>query len=760
MAHSFLLCKTFEPNNFRPFGYYAVQKFQKVVFELKNFSVERALGRAKSHAKKGQITEAMQLYSLILTEFPNNKKARHGLNSMINSHLTSTIYIPPQEQIDKLLDLFNKRLFGRAIERAQNLIQQYPTSYMLWNILGASYKSLGRSAEAIDAFVKVTHYNPQYADGFNNLGVVLGETGQFDRASVAYNQALKIKPNFYEAYNNLGTVLRKQGYLEDCIECYAKAIDLKPNYVEAHNNLGVALVAQGKLEDAISAYRRVLSMKPDFAATYPNLVNALQILGSIADAVEVCKQALSCHFEDFSVYNSLGNLLVGMDQLDNAINAYNLALVINPECVDAYSNLATAFVYRGDLEAAIDACNKALNINPNHAIAHMTQGNAFRDQYRHSEALDAYQRAIALQPELSEAYSNMGMVLVAEGKLDAAIDSYNKALSIKPNDAESHSNLSYALLNIGRIKDGLNEYEWRHETRNGMKHKREFSKPMWDGQETLRGKRILLWSEQGVGDTINWSSCLSAISSKADQCILECPEKLVPLLARSFPNIEIKSQDRSLDKKRDDFDFHLPLGSLYKHFIEEVYANRRSSAFLIPDSKRKKFWRERLASLGSGPYIGVSWKSGDMSPARLQNYAQISEWYPIFKIRDVTYINLQYSDFENDLQEIKDSFGTTVHNFDDLDHYNDLDEVAALCSALDMVISTKITVPLISAAVGTPTKLAIWRQSTWNNILLNPAGPYLEMFERNTLEPWNKAFEFIQNDVLKLKHQFAILGGV
>ena len=78
-------------------------------------------------------------------------------------------------------------------------------------------------------------------------------------------------------------------------------------------------------------------------------------------------------------------------------------------------------------------------------------------------------------------------------------------------------------------------------------------------------------------------------------------------------------------------------------------------------------------------------------------------------------------------------FGVTVHNFDDLDHYNDLEDVAALCAALDIVVSTKITVPLISAGVGTITKLANWRQSPWNNILLNPVGPLVDIFEKNTL---------------------------
>ena len=93
----------------------------------------------------------------------------------------------------------------------------------------------------------------------------------------------------------------------------------------------------------------------------------------------------------------------------------------------------------------------------------------------------------------------------------------------------------------------------------------------------------------------------------------------------------------------------------------------------------------------------------------------------------------------------------TVHNFEEIDHWNNLDDVAALCTALDMVVSTKITVPLIAAGVGTSTKLANWKQSSWNNILLNPRGPLVQIYERNTWETWENAFISISDDILKLK---------
>ena len=133
----------------------------------------------------------------------------------------------------------------------------------------------------------------------------------------------------------------------------------------------------------------------------------------------------------------------------------------------------------------------------------------------------------------------------------------------------------------------------------------------------------------------------------------------------------------------------------------------------------------------------------------MSNYAPILEWSPVLKIPDVTFINLQYKNFEDDLAKVKDEFGVTVHNFDELDQFNNVDDTTALCAALDMVVSNHGTAPLISGAVGTPTKLANWKQSGWNTILHDPVGPSIDKFERNTWETWDNVFRLIEKDIFK-----------
>jgi len=488
-----------------------------------------------------------------------------------------------------------------------------------------------------------------------------------------------------------------------------------------HNISGAVHKGLGQLDTSIESYKKALALKPDHANAYYNMGNALKERGKLEEAIEAYNKALVFNPDYADAYNNIGNALQDQSKLEEAISAFKRVLSLKPNCAEAYCNIGNVFAAQGDLEEAIIAYRKSLSINPNSVVA----------------------------------YSHMAAVFADQGKLEEAIEAYSKALAINPDYGDAHNGLSFALLNAGELKWGLDEYEWRWKSTKYISSKRHFSQPLWDGQKSLKNKKILLWCEQGVGDTINWASCLPLVTSQARHCIVECQEKLVPLLSRSFPNVEVKPENRSLDTERNDFDYHLPMGSLYRNFASEVSRKTKADAFLFPDPVRVNFWRNRLSSVGKGPYVGISWKSANMSAKRLPNYASTSDLSPVLTLPGVTFINLQYVDFEDDLSKIQNELGVTVHHFDDLDHYNDLLEVAALCAALDIIVSTTSAVPFISAGVGTLTKFASWKQSPWSNNLFNPVGPAVDKFERNTWQSWHNVFHLIAEDILKLSDDWS-----
>lgn len=713
-------------------------------------SVDQALTKASYHLKNDEIFEAKKLYQAVLLAFPKNIRAQKGLANLNKSKLINISANPPQEIFNQLVKIYNQGQLSEVIKQAKRLTEEYPESFYVWNILGASTVQLKMFNESIKAYKKCIFLNPDYAEAYNNMAVALKRLGKLDEAIVSLKKCVSINPNHAEALNNLGNVFKEQGYLDKASEAYKRSITAKPDYADAYINLATVFSNQGKLEKAIEAYKTSILLKPDSIISYINMGNALKKKGQLDKAIEAYKKCINLKPDHAIAYNNLGKAFQEQGKQEKAIECYKKSISFDQNYADPHINMGNVFQEKLKVNDAIIAYKHALSINPKYAEAYNSMGVALREQGEVEEAIKALKKCISLNPNHSEAYNNMGMTLQFQGKLEEAINAYEKAISFKPDYALAHQNLSYSLLNSGRIKDGLEKNEWRWKVDKFLKKQRHFLQPLWDGKKSLNGKRILLWCEQGIGDTINWSSCIPLILSKGANCIVECQEKLIPLLKRSFPNLDVITENRSLDLKRDDFDFHLPMGSLYKHFIKEISQNTKANAFLFPDPVRVNFWRDRLASLGNGPYIGISWKSSQISTLRLPNYSYITEWSPILSIPNVTFINLQYVDFENDLKTVKDKFGVTVHNFNDLDHYNNISDVAALANALDMVISNKTTVPLISAGVGTVTKLASWRQSSWNNILTNPVGPSVDIYERDIWEPWNRVFNLIAKDISKL----------
>ena len=682
---------------------------------LTKLSVDQVLTKAKSHAKKGDLAEAEKLYETILQNLSNNIRGQQGLGSLNKPIQRNVIQNPPQEEFSQLVKLYNQGQIEAVIQLAEALTAQYPGAYVVWNILGASKAQIGMLDEAVEAYKKSISLKPDFAEAYSNMGVAFQAQSKFDVSIKAYNKAVSLKPDYAEAYNNMGVSLKAQGRLDEAIDAYKKCVSLKPDHAEAYDNMGVAFKKQGMFDEALEAHKKCISLKP-FRA---------------------------------EAYNNLGNTLKEQGRFDLALENYNKAISLKPNYADAYFNIGVALKDQGKFDEAIDAYKKCILLKPNDPKVYNDMGDVLYSQGKLDEAIETFKKSISLKPDYAEAHYNMGLALQYHDKSHEAIKTYTKAISLKPDYAEAHQNLGLTLLNIGRLKEGLDEFEWRWKTSQFMSNERRFIQPMWDGSQSLKNKRILLWCEQGIGDTINWSCFLPLVYSITKNFTFECHDKLVPLLQRSFPNVEVKSEDRSLDMNRDDFDYHLPMGSLYRHFLSEITENTRPKAYLVPDPDRVNYWRERLTSLGKGPYIGIAWKSSNMSSGRLPNYAPILEWSPVLKIPDVTFINLQYKDFEDDLAKVKDELGVTVHNFDDLDQYNNVDDVTALCAALDMVITTKITVVYMSAGVGTTTKLANWKQSYWNNVVSNPQSSSVDIFEKNTWEPWDNVFRLIGKDIFK-----------
>ena len=238
---------------------------------MAKLSVDQALLKAKSHAKKGKIQEARELYEGVLQAFPKNKRAQQGLASLNKSNQPNAAQSPPQELLNSLLDFYQNGRFNDAEKLAVSITNEFPKHQFGWKALGAVLKKTGKLAASLSAMQQSVKLVPQDAEAHSNLGVTLQELGRLDEAIASYKRAIALKPDYVEAYSNLGVTLQKLGRLDEAEASYRQAIALKPDYAEAHSNLGNTLKQLGRLDKAVASYSQSIALKPDYAEAYVNL---------------------------------------------------------------------------------------------------------------------------------------------------------------------------------------------------------------------------------------------------------------------------------------------------------------------------------------------------------------------------------------------------------------------------------------------------------------------------------------------------------
>jgi protein O-GlcNAc transferase len=316
---------------------------------------------------------------------------------------------PNPMEMNQLLALFNMGRFEDVEKQALVLIKKYPTSGVVWNVLGVCQSTLGK--DALPALQKTAELLPKSAEAHSNLGNALRNLGRLDEAVACCRRALKIQPEYAKAHSNLGNALQDLGKIDDAIVSYRKALALKQDFFEVHYNLGNALRDLRQFDAAVASYQKAVAFKPDFAEAHSNLGNVLRDLG----------------------------------QLERAAASFRQALAINSNLAEVHLNLGDALKDLGQRDEALACCRRALEINPQYVEAYSNQGVILKSLGLLDDAVACYHRALEINAEFAQVHSNLGLALQDRGQFDAAVASFRRALELKPEFAQTHSNLLFSL---------------------------------------------------------------------------------------------------------------------------------------------------------------------------------------------------------------------------------------------------------------------------------------------------------------------------
>lgn len=506
--------------------------------------------------------------------------------------------------------------------------------------------------------------------------------------------------------------------------------------IEALEETAEAIVVRrksnGLLRRAIKAWKRgdvartgqlsleAINTDPTNAQAFHVLGMALEKMGHLHKALVTYEEAYKLDPNDPELLINLGLTAWNLQLKEGAENMFRLFIAAKPDSPLGYNNLGSIQCDMGKATAAIETLRSALLQMPTETILWNSLATVLAETGRAEESLIFYQEAIRLDPEFSRPYHNIGYAYQHLGRLEEALEAYDKALELAHDETErreaKHSR-SICLIGMGRLEEGWREYEVRNHPRFRAYVHHMTKAPVWKN-EPLDGRRILIVGEQGLGDELMFASVLPEIQDEVapeGKLQIAVDRRLVPLFARSFPKAEVGPyDDRQFSDsngrkelrfipwstEKGDPDFYAPMGSVlqYRRCHIENFPRR---TFLIPDVSRRDAFRKHIENLGSGPFIGICWRSMFLGPKREKYYSALDAWGPILKTPDVTFINLQYGDCQAEIAQAEEKYDIKINMVEGLDLKTDLDGAAALSAALDLVISAPTAAAAMAGAVGT-----------------------------------------------------------
>lgn len=535
--------------------------------------------------------------------------------------------------------------------------------------------------------------------------------GNWGLAEQLYRNVLSGRPDDVEALHAYGVLALQSRRPQLSADLIRKAIGLAPSVPRYQNNLGAALLQAGRVAEAVAAFRQAVTLDTAYADARHNLALALLQLERFDEAAEHCRE------------------LIRRD----------------PAHHEAHLLLGNALRHLGHPEEALASCETALRLKPDFAEAHSNRGNALQDLNRLDEALASYDAALRLKPDLAEALSSRGSVLQDQGRLDEALAAYALSLRFKPDDAKARFNNAIALLLTGHFRDGWQDHEWRW--RGGSSNTdspRHQSVPQWRG-DPANGRTILLWHEQGLGDTLQFVRYAPLLARMGWNVVVEVQPSLAPLL-RPMAGVQVVVDGAPLPP----FQVQSPLLSLPLAFATTLDTIPAEIPYLAVGSDFLMKWRNRLPQ--DGLRVGIAWQGNPNHRNDKNRSIPLSHFIALANVPGVRLISLQKKYGLEQLTELPP--GCTIETLGPAYDTGDFRDTAAIISRLDLVICADTSVAHLAGALGRPAWVALpfapdWRWMT--NREDSPWYPTMRLFRQSTPGDWLGVFQKIGRELARLE---------
>jgi len=495
------------------------------------------------------------------------------------------------------------------------------------------------------------------------------------------------------------------------------------------------------------------------------LAARLERTGDLSGALAAYEAALLETPDDAGLLTSVARLAEQIQAPEVAAGLWAKVCVLRPGDPEPVNGRARALAELGRFEEAIAVLRIALQDDPNEPRLWTRLGVTLVQDGQTEQALTFFDEAIRLDERSAVATYNRGGAYFDLGRLDAAHADFALArkLARKPADA-AMIDMAAALLALaqGDLAAGWDAYEAR--LSRDLPSAPVFDAPgrRWTPDAPLAGKRLLVVAEQGLGDEVMFANLLPDVLEALGpdgQLTLSVEPRIVELIRRSFARVAVTAHTTEMRNGRRrratpqvdprSVDYWAPLASLPRRFRRSLADFPANGGYLRPDPARVAHWRSWLGA--GAPAVGITWRSGDLRGDRRRNYPSPDQWVSVLKTPGVRFVNLQYGDCAEDLRTFADLSGAEILAPPGLDIREDIDDLAALAAALDLVVSVGNATGALAGACGCPLVL-IAGPSAWPRLGSDdyPWYPQARVLSAPTFREWEPVMQAAQSMVADL----------
>jgi tetratricopeptide (TPR) repeat protein len=516
------------------------------------------------------------------------------------------------------------------------------------------------------------------------------------------------------------------------------AIDVR--HADSLYLLGMAGYKTERYEMAERMIRRAIAVNPEHAYYQSNLGNALKALGRFDEAVPCFGRALQIKPDHEEACYNLGNTFLAQKKFDDAAAAYRRALEIKPGYVDALCNLGSAYRQQKKLDEAIDCFERALALAPEYPDLCCNLGDALHAQGKVDEAIVWYRRTLELNPEHHKACNCLCNAFFDKGDLEESTAWCERALALVPDYGDARMNLCLLQLLQGDYVNGWRNYE----TRWKVYTPRTSPQPLWLGAP-LKGARILLHAEQGLGDSLQFLRYVPLVQAAGGRVMLDLPSKLHRIAAQLPGILALVNTGGSLPY----FDCHCPLMSLPLALgttLETVPA-------LVPYLSAPAEALAVAAALpwpDSGLRVGLAWTGNPDHPKNHFRSVPLELLEPLFDLEGVHFFSLQMGPAAAELAArrlpITDLAPVT----------GDMADTAAQMAHLDLILTIDTSMAHLAGALARPVWVLLGHSPDWRWLLNredSPWYPTARLFRQPRHGGWNPVIERVRIALMKLTAQ-------